>query len=243
MAGDSEFSDRMSSLTNILSDTLHIFYPSICIGCGEDGLSRQQQLCLHCLASLPHTHFAKLPGNDIEKIFTGRIPVRAAHSEFYFAKGRLVQHLIHLLKYQDMPEAGVLMGRMIGQSLLESGRFQGIDAIIPMPLYRDKEYKRGYNQAAKVGEGISEVMQVPQSTGLVNRQRPTETQTRKHRTERWENVQDSFKISDQSKLRGKHLLVVDDVITTGASIEAMASVMLECPGVVISVASIAHADK
>jgi len=171
------------------------------------------------------------------------MPLKAGHSEFYFTKGQLLQHLIHLLKYKGEQDVGIFLGEMTGQTLLKSGRFQGIDYIVPMPLYPDKEFKRGFNQAAVLGEGISKAMQVPQLIGEVVRQRATETQTKKHRTERWENVRDGFKVLHPEKLQGKHILLVDDVITTGASMEACGAIILECPGASLSVASLAHADK
>lgn len=233
----------MSFINHIVSDILHTFYPHVCTGCGSDMISREQLLCLPCLASLPHTRFAFYPGNDIERIFTGRMPVVAAHSECYFSKGQLIQQLIHHLKYHGNKAIGIYLGEMAGRSLLTSGRFQGIDYIIPMPLFADKEFKRGYNQAAVIGEGISLAINVPQPIGWVIRQRPTETQTRKHRTERWENVRGSFHLTKPDALRGRHILLVDDVITTGASIEALGSTILDCPGTRISIVCLAHADK
>lgn len=233
----------MSFIQHIVSDVIQMLYPHTCRGCGRDMLSRDQWLCLRCLGDLPHTQFAYFPGNDIERVFNGRMPLKAAHSEFYFSKGQLLQHLVHLLKYKAQQDVGIYLGEMAGQTLLKSGRFQGIDYIVPMPLYPDKEFKRGYNQAALLGEGISSAIQVPQLIGEVVRQRATETQTRKHRTERWENVRDGFRVLHPQKLHGKHILLVDDVITTGASMEACGSIILECPGTSLSVASLAHADK
>ena len=118
-------------------------YPHVCTGCGSDMISGEQLLCLPCLASLPHTRFAFYPGNDIERIFTGRMPVVAAHSECYFSKGQLIQQLIHHLKYHGNKAIGIYLGEMAGRSLLTSGRFQGIDYIIPMPLFADKGIQEG----------------------------------------------------------------------------------------------------
>jgi predicted amidophosphoribosyltransferase len=133
-----------------------------------------------------------LSGNPVEKVFTGRIPLKAAHSEFYFSKGQLVQHLIHLLKYKSNKEIGHYLGTMIGNSILRSGRFTNLDYLVPLPLYPDKEFKRGYNQAEVICNGIAEITQIPVLTKNVIRQRATETQTRKHRAERWQNVDGSF---------------------------------------------------
>lgn len=233
----------MPMIKHIVSDLIHLFYPHTCTGCGSDSLSEKDLLCFRCLAMLPQTSFAFFPGNDIEKIFTGRIPVVAAHSECYFSKGQLIQHLIHQLKYRGNQAIGRYLGEITGRTLLESGRFEGIDMIISMPLYPDKEAKRGYNQAAMISEGIGSVMNIPAPSGWVIRERPTETQTRKHRTERWDNVKGSFRVMEPKNLAGKHVLLVDDVITTGASIEALASSVLDCTGARISIACLAHADK
>ncbi len=230
-------------LNHIINSTLHVFYPHLCTGCGSDLLNEDHPLCLRCLHTLPHTGFAPFRDNPIEKLFWGRIPVEAAHSECYFAKEFLLQHLIHQLKYKGNQEIGLYLGKLTGRSLLNSNRFQSPDAIIPLPLYPDKERKRGYNQAAVIAKGISSVLQVPVWNQVVIRSHATETQTRKQRTERWENVTRSFRVTDYDKLAGKHLLLVDDVITTGATLEACGEAILEIPGTQLSIAALAYAPK
>lgn len=233
----------MQSLKNIFSSTLHLFYPHVCTGCGSDLLDEKNLLCLRCINELPNTDFAQYNNNPVEKIFWGRIPVTAAHSQFYFAKESLVQHLIHQLKYKNNTAIGFYMGEMMGKSLLTSNRFNNIDYLVPLPLYPDKERKRGYNQAAIICNGISGIMNVPVLIGNVNRQRSTETQTRKHRTERWENVEGSFVVANAAALKGKSILLVDDVITTGATLEACGSILLQIEGVKLYIATLAHAAK
>jgi ComF family protein len=233
----------MISVKNILADALHLFYPHMCTGCGSDLINKNNQLCINCIDELPHTNFALHEDNPIEKIFTGRIKIKAAHSEFYFSKGQLVQHLVHLLKYKNNKEIGYYLGEIMGNSLLGSGRFSTIDYLIPLPLYADKEFKRGYNQAEVICQGINHSTQIPIMPGNVVRQRLTETQTRKHRAERWQNVDGSFIIKNPGTLRGKNVLLVDDVITTGATLEACGQVILQVPGTTISFASLAHASK
>lgn len=232
-----------TAVKNIVNSTLHLFYPHLCTGCGSDLLKEDNLLCLRCLHELPHTNFASMAGNPAEKQFWGRLPIEAGHSEFYFAKDFLIQQLIHRLKYKGDTRTGFFLGERMGNSLLKSGRFNGIDALIPLPLYARKERKRGYNQAAIICNGMSSVMNIPVLTGLVIRQYATETQTRKHRTERWENVSGSFIITDAEPLKGKHLLLVDDVVTTGATLEACGAVMLQQPGVRLSIATLAYAAK
>lgn len=233
----------MQLLQTIFSDTLHLFYPHICTGCGSDLLEQNNLLCLRCLTNLPDTNFAKHANNPIEKIFWGRISLVAAHSEFYFSKESLIQQLIHQFKYKGNTTIGFYLGGLMGKTLLSSSRFNGIDAIIPLPLYPDKERKRGYNQAAIICDGISAVMNIPAIKYNVLRQRYTDTQTKKHRIERWENVAGSFIIKDETKLKGKHLLLVDDVITTGATLEACGSMIAAIEGVKLSLATLAHTTK
>jgi len=233
----------MFAIKDIVSDAMHLFYPHICTGCGSDLISKDSLLCLSCINDLPHTHFAEFADNPIERIFTGRLPVRAAHSEFYFSKGQLLQQLIHLLKYKNNKEIGHYLGELMGNSLLKSSRFSNIDYLVPLPLYPDKEFKRGYNQSEIICNGIQAATRIPVMVKNVIRQRPTETQTRKHRAERWQNVEGSFSIKNPGSLTGKNILLVDDVITTGASLEACAREILKIPGTTISFAALAHASK
>ena len=233
----------MLTVKNIFADTLHLFYPHICTGCGSDLIAKDSLLCINCINDLPHTNFALFANNPVERIFTGRMPVRAAHSEFYFSKGQLLQHLIHLLKYKNNKEIGHWLGEQLGNSLLQSDRFSNIDYLVPLPLYADKEFKRGYNQAEIICNGIHAATQIPVMTGNVIRQRPTETQTRKHRAERWQNVDGSFSIQNPAALIGKNILVVDDVITTGATLEACGRLILRIPDTTVSFAALAHASK
>ena len=233
----------MQSLKTLFSSTLHLFYPHVCTGCGSDLLEENNLLCLHCINDLPYTNFAAHNNNPVEKIFWGRIPVTAAHSEFYFTKESLLQHLIHQLKYKNNTAIGFYMGQIMGKSLLTGNRFNNIDYLVPLPLYPDKEHKRGYNQAAVICNGMSDIMKVPVLTGNAVRQRFTETQTRKHRTERWENVEGSFVIKYPNALKRKNILLVDDVITTGATIEACGSMLLQIEGVQLYIATLAHAAK
>jgi ComF family protein len=233
----------ITQLKNIFSSTLHLFYPHHCSGCGSDLLDETQLLCLKCIHQLPHTNFANLANNPVEKYFWGRIPLQAAFSQFYFSKNFLVQQLIHRLKYRGDTAIGEYLGEMMGSTLLKSHRFHPIDALVPLPLYPGKERKRGYNQAAVICNGIASVINKPVLIGAVTRCQATETQTRKHRTERWENVRDSFIVSRRSELAGRHLLLVDDVVTTGATLEACGDKMLAVEGSRLSIATLAYAPK
>jgi len=230
-------------LRSFLSDAMHLLYPHHCLGCGSDILAKTELLCLRCIYELPHTRFEKFQHNPVEKIFWGRFPFRAAHSEFYFSKGQLIQHLMHELKYHGNLAIGEWLGALMGKILLQSGRFSGIDYLLPLPLYPDRERQRGYNQAEIICRGLSLSMHIPQQRGNLVRTRNTSTQTKKHRTERWDNVSGGFRVQDPDVLAGKHVLLVDDVITTGASLEACARAMLAVPGIQVSLATLAIASK
>jgi ComF family protein len=233
----------MAHIKPYFQSLTHLFYPHICMGCGSDLLKENDLLCLSCIHNLPHTEFEKFAENPIEKIFYGRLPVMAAHSEFYFSKGELIQHLIHEFKYKGNKAIGIYLSKIMGENMFTSNRFKHIDYLIPLPLFADKEFKRGFNQAAIICEGISETMNIPVLNKNVIRIRYTETQTKKHRTERWENVSESFKIVNPAILQGKHIMLVDDVITTGATLEACAQKIKEIPETLISIATLATASK
>jgi ComF family protein len=227
----------------IFKDLFHLFYPHVCTGCGSDIIQDDNLLCLHCISQLPYTNFEKHVNNLIEKIFIGRLSLVNAMSEFYFAKGALIQTLIHELKYKGNKEMGLYLGKLMARSLTESNRFNGIDTLIPLPLFAEKEFKRGYNQATILCNGISEVMNIPVLTTAVARKKFTETQTKKHRTERWENVEESFAVINPAQLKNKHVLLVDDVITTGATLEACGAAILKNGDVSLSIATLAYAAK
>ena len=233
----------IAQLKNIVGSTMHLLYPHVCTGCGSDLLEADSLLCLTCMHDLPHTNFAALPNNPVEKDFWGRINLVAAYSQFYFSKAFLMQHLIHHLKYKGNTKIGFYLGEIMGKTMLQSNRFSTMDALLPLPLYPDKEHKRGYNQATVICNGISSVMNIPVLSSAVIRQHATETQTRKHRTERWENVKDSFKVVKPGELNGKRLLLVDDVVTTGATLEACGNVMLQAADVKLGIATLAYAAK
>jgi ComF family protein len=233
----------MNLLKTAFAETLHLFYPHLCTGCGNDILDEKSLLCLKCINDLPHTNFEQHANNPIEKIFWGRLPITAGHSEFYFSKESLIQHLIHQLKYKNNKVIGFYLGELMGRRMLNTNRFTQIDYLIPLPLYPDKEHKRGYNQATVICNGISRAMNIPVLNNNVCRLRFTETQTRKHRTERWENVEGSFIVKKPETLNGKHVLLVDDVLTTGATLESCGQVIMKAADTKLSIATLAFATK
>lgn len=226
----------------IRDSILHLLFPHICAGCGTDNLSNKNILCLHCMASLPETHFEYFPGNPIEKKFNGRIHVHAATAQYFFSRESVLQRLVHKFKYDGNKEIGFQLGRLMGSSLKKSGRFS-VNALIPLPLFAAREKKRGYNQSLILCEGIAEEFQLPILQHIITRPDHTETQTHKGRIERWKNIEGKFSLIDPSSISGKHLLLVDDVVTTGATLESCGAELLKARDINLSIACLCYADK
>jgi ComF family protein len=173
-------------------------------------------------------------------MFWGRIPVRNISSFIYFAKGSRYQHILHELKYNGQKNIGTEMGRMFGNELKDTG-FSCADLILPVPLHHTRQRKRGYNQSELIARGMSDILHIPVLTSLIIRTMDTLSQTRKSRFERWENVHSVFRCNNPEAIRNKHVLLVDDVITTGATLEACADCILSIEGITVSIASLAFA--
>jgi ComF family protein len=230
----------MQAAKNIVNSFSHLFFPHVCAGCGNDVIDHSQLLCLDCLHDLPFTNFESFSNNPIEKIFWGRVNVISAASLLYFTKNSSLQNIMHQFKYKGKKEIGFYFGKMMGKALMESSRFESIDAIIPLPLFISKEKRRGYNQATILCEGISDSMNVEVLKDAVIRSVETETQTKKSRIDRWLNIDGKFELKNQNTLVNKHVLLVDDIITTGATLEACAAVMNNINGIQISIATLAY---
>lgn len=189
-----------------------------CYACDRPLVSQEQYVCLRCLSQLQATDFHQSPTkNELYFRLAGRVKIAGAASMFYFDKGGTLQTLIKALKYEDAPQIGNYLGQYAGE-MMKSGPFlDGIEAVVPVPLHRRKQRKRGYNQAEKIAEGIAGVTDIPTRSDLLTRPHHTDTQARKAGSARWENVQSAFAVSGE--LPGS-ILLVDDVITTGATLEA-----------------------
>jgi len=222
-------------------DLLWLVYPELCVACEKPLNTGEKCLCTSCRFRLPKTNFHLDAGNPVVKHFWGRVRIEAAASYFLFTKGEKVQHLIHLLKYKKRKDIGVFIGDIYGYDLKKSETFASVDVIIPVPLHPDKLRRRGYNQSECFAEGLSHSLKVSFDTTTLKRNTATETQTRKHRYERFENVDKVFSVTDPGQVKGKHVLLVDDVITTGSTLVACAEALLEQPGTRVSIATIAYA--
>ena len=230
----------MIALKNYFNDFLHLFFPHNCIGCGTDVLNNEDALCAHCLTQLPETGFLSKPNNIIEKMFYGRMPVEHAGSAFYFNKDSLLQHLIIQLKYRANQSAGIYLGKLLGYITKDSKRFDDIDIIVPLPLNEKKLYKRGYNQALILAKGVSQVCNKPVVAHAVERLLFTETQTHKDRVTRWQTMEGVFKVTDKAALENKHILLVDDIVTTGATLESCGATILQTENTKISICTLAY---
>lgn len=225
----------------MFKDLYQTIFPRVCYGCSTDLAKTETWLCASCRTNLPVTYFHKYSINPITQLFTGRIPLEHASSFFYFVKESAVQHLLHALKYNNTPKLGTALGEWYGEQLLSDDAYNSIDCIVPIPLHYSKEQKRGYNQSAMFAMGLSNLFGKPMDTTSVIRNKATETQTHKNRIERWANVEEVFGIAKAETIANKHVLLVDDVITTGATLEACANKILKVEGTRISLATIAYA--
>ena len=232
---------RMSSNPWINGIT-HLFFPRICQACGHVLYNQEEVLCLKCLYHLPKTNFHFHEDNPVSQTFWGRVKLNSASSFLFFNKGGRTQRLMHNLKYRGKKHVGVYLGKLYGKELKKSDLFSSIQVVVPVPMHPKKQQIRGYNQSALIAEGIAGSMHVEVQIDNLIKVSNTSSQTKKSRYNRWQNVKDVFQIKDEKLFEDKHILLVDDVITTGATIEACAQQLVKIKGVTVSVASLAYAQ-
>ncbi len=223
------------------NDFLNLFYPRLCEACGNYLFKNEETICTRCLFLLPKTDFHLEKNNPVSILFWGRVNISYATSYYTFHKGSQFQKLIHKLKYHNKKEIGIALGKHFGESLKKSDFFKDIDLIIPVPLHPRKEKIRGYNQAHMIAIGLGQSMQKPVEINNLIRLIHTESQTRKSKLERWENVDNIFDIQLPDNLCNKHILLVDDVVTTGSTLESCARAILKAEGAKVSIATLAYA--
>lgn len=223
-------------------DFLGLFYPNLCYACQCSLPPGQEIVCTRCQYELPRTQFHLQSDNPFVRHFWGRLDVTAATALFHFVKGGKTQQLIHQLKYKGKKEVGVYLGKLLGRQLQHCSPFAEADWVLPVPLHPRKQRKRGYNQSDYFAQGLAESMEVSWAPDLLRRVVATHSQTKKGRMHRFANVSEAFTVAQPEKLRNKHVLLVDDVITTGATLEACAHKILEIPKTKVSFATIAFAN-
>jgi ComF family protein len=222
---------------------ISLIYPEICLACHEALYNKEEFICIKCLFNLPKTNQHLQKQNEVSKLFWGRANIETGASCYYFNKGNKVQNLLHHLKYKGKADLGKHIGKIYGQELIESEFYQNIDLIIPIPLHKNKLKRRGFNQSDSFAEGLSNSMQVMWDSNILVRKLETSTQTNKTRFKRWENVDSIFEVKAGEQLTNKHILLVDDVVTTGSTLESAAQTLLQINGTKVSIASIACSIK
>ncbi len=231
-------------LRPLLADFFGLFFPQACLACQEPLVRGEQHLCTTCRTELPYTDYHLLPAadNPLSRRFWGKLPVAHTLSYLRFLQHGRVQHLLHQLKYQGQQEVGRALGRLDGAELAAAELGPEFDLIVPVPLHRRKLARRGYNQADAFAEGLAAALPCPWSATALQRTEHTASQTQKNRTERWQNVATVFEVAQSAEVVGRRILLVDDVLTTGATLEACGAVLLAAGAKTVSIATIACAE-
>lgn len=230
------------SVIRFLRSFTGLLYPRLCLLCGNDLPENQQCICHHCYLELPRTKFEQEKNNRVEQIFWGRVPLEKASSFLFFRKGEQVQKILHHIKYKGNMGLAREMGRLMAEKMVKTGFCKDIDLIMAVPLHSKKQKQRGFNQSELLAEGFSEISMIPMLNHGLHRTSFTYTQTHKGRYERFQNMDGMFYVSNKTELRGKSILLFDDIVTSGSTIEACANELLKVEGVRVSVATLAFAD-
>ncbi len=231
----------MKILRKYGNSLLHLFFPRVCIVCLHTLNSEEKTVCTRCISKIAPSRYADFKNNDIMHIFEGISPIHLATTGFQYHKSGVLQQLIFKLKYHHHKEIGYILGKIMGEAL-ENTDFQSVDYIIPVPLHPKKQQKRGYNQSEWIAKGIGKVLKKKVRTDILTRQVNTASQTKKNRMQRYENVQNVF-VATSKLIAGNHILLVDDVVTTGSTLHACAEALLKkTKKIQISIACLAKAN-
>jgi ComF family protein len=225
-----------------LKELLAIFYPKSCANCQKLLLPKEKVICIFCRHDLPFTNFQSFTKNTVAAIFYGRVRIEKAYAFLFFRKKGITKNLIHDLKYKGNEEVGIFFGNWLGEILSENQEFSSVDFIIPVPIHSKKKKIRGYNQVTKFGECLQHHLKIPFIEGILERTISKETQTLKSRFERFTDLDTKFSLRDSSQFKNKHVLIIDDVITTGATLEACALELLKTSGIKISILTMAYTE-
>ena len=215
----------MKKLYQALQHFTELLYPKLCGACGLHLLENETVLCVYCRALLPFSNESHDPDNSTEKLFWGNVPVEAAATLLFFNKSARTQVLLHQLKYHQRFEIGEMLGELFAQALVHSGRFDAINMIIPVPLHPERAKFRGYNQSAVIANSMASILKVPVANKLLLRKINTESQTKKNRIERFDNMECVFSVASPDEVKGQNILIIDDVITTGATLISSAQAL------------------
>ncbi|MDB5030917.1 phosphoribosyltransferase family protein [Mucilaginibacter sp.] len=232
----------MKLQSGYLANFISLLFPQLCPACGTDLMANEKIICTDCLYNLPFTNFHLQPDNIVAQQFWGKINLEAAYALYYFTKGGKVQNLMHHFKYKGMHQIGNLLGNIAGGQLSKNKKFTTVDYIIPVPLHKSRLKERGYNQSACFANGLASKLNTMVEDANLVRVKATQTQTHRSRFARFENMQEVFVVKDIERLRDKHVLLVDDIVTTGSTLEACAIPLLKIPGLKLSIATIAYAE-
>ena len=208
-----------------IDNIINLFYPNTCRICGRTLSTHENYLCLHCIQNIPRTDFHIKDSHPAEQLFRGKIEIEEAFSFFYFTPNSNYRQLIHQIKYNGEKHCGQYMGTLFAQELVRDGKLQDIDIIIPVPLHRSKERRRGYNQSEWIAKGIANVIHKNVNSHLLYRKRKNESQIYKSLYDRWLNTQQTFQLDKSTNIEDKHILLIDDVVTTGATLLACAEAL------------------
>lgn len=234
---------KVLHINDIGDDFLSLFFPRLCLACSAHLVRGEKVLCTGCLLSMAKTDFHLKRNNTLEQAFWGRCLVERAAAFSVYNRGSRIRKLIHALKYKGRTETGNTLGELYGNILKESGFMVDIDFIVPVPLHPARQRERGYNQSDYIAYGLSEATGVSVKKNIIRRSDQTGSQTKRDRYERWENVKSLFVVPDPEAITGKHILVVDDVITTGSTMEACVNALHEAGEVKVSLVALAAAQK
>jgi ComF family protein len=225
----------MRIIANILNHFFELFFPCLCVCCGKRLVRGERHLCVTCLSGLPVTRHLREEHNELENFFAGRFRFHQAASFAYFVKGGNIQKIIHEFKYRNNPGLAYYIGTLCGKEIINHNSFETVDFIVPIPLHRKRLRKRGYNQSLLVAQGISQLTGKPVNTDNLIRKINNPSQTKNSRFERWRNTEGIFDIINQSVFENKHILLIDDVVTTGSTLEVCAKLILECKQAQVSI--------
>lgn len=228
----------MTSIKDIFNSFIDTLFPRICPVCNNVLLSHEKHICTKCRIDIPITRYHMQEFNAMEQLFAGKTPIEKAVGYFFYEKGNPYSNILHNIKYRNNPQLGQYVAKLFAQELLSRNIFRNIDCIIPVPLHHRKKIQRGYNQSEYIAKGFSEVFDIPVHNNIIIAHKSHESQTNKGIYERWLNTQNIFSAQDTQVLENKHVLIVDDVVTTGATLLSAALTIASVPNIKISLATL-----